>query len=147
MNIFHPISTIMTPNPICVGANETLAVVAKLFESHKIHHLPVVGEGKLVGMVSKSDFLFFKRGFGSNETEKLEEEVRLNNYVAKDIMTKGLAKLNPDDKINVALEVFKINMFHGLPVVEGERIVGIVTTYDIINRISVDQVATANYDE
>lgn len=146
MNILNSVSSIMTKNPICIGMNETLAVAERLFKDNKIHHLPVLAEGKLVGMVSKSDFLFFRHGF-TNEKDKLEDEVRLNNYTAKDIMTKKLAKLDPDDKINVALEVFKENLFHAIPVVENERIVGIVTTFDIIKRLAIDEGATASYED
>ncbi len=147
MNILSPVSSIMTQNPICIGLNESLAVADKLFKENKIHHLPVIAEGKLVGMISKSDFLFFRRGFTTNSNEKLEEDVRLNNYTAKEIMTKKLAKLDPSDKINVALEVFKENLFHAIPVVENERIVGIVTTFDIINRLAIDSEATASYEK
>jgi acetoin utilization protein AcuB len=146
MNILNPVSSIMTPDPICLGANEPLIVADKLFKQHKIHHLPVESEGKLVGMLSKSDFLFFRRGFTSDDQEKLEDEVRLNNYTAKDIMTTRLAKLDPDDKINVALEVFKENIFHAIPIVKNDRIVGILTTFDIINRLAVDSVAIAEYE-
>ncbi|MBK8669766.1 MAG: CBS domain-containing protein [Saprospiraceae bacterium] len=80
------------------------------------------------------------------EVEKLEDDVRLNNYTAKDIMTKKLAKMDPDDKINIALEVFKENLFHAIPVVKDEKIVGIVTTFDIINRLALDSGATATYE-
>ena len=144
MNLFNPISSIMTKNPICIGANETLAVAEKMFREHKIHHLPVLAEGKLVGMVSKSDFLFFRHGFAKNE-EKLEDEVRLNNYTARDIMTKKLGKMEPTEKINVALEVFRENLFHAIPIVEGDTIVGIVTTFDIIDHLAKDASATASY--
>ncbi len=146
MNILNPVSTIMTPNPYCIGVNETLAVADKLFKEHRIHHIPVIAEGVLVGMISKADFLFFRRGFSNSDVEKLEDDVRLNNYTAKDIMTTKLAKLDPDDKINVALEVFKVNLFHAIPVVKDNVIVGIVTTFDIINRLATDASAVASYD-
>ncbi|MBK9734563.1 MAG: CBS domain-containing protein [Saprospiraceae bacterium] len=146
MNILHPVSSIMTPNPICIGANESLAVAAKLFKDNKIHHLPVLAEGDLVGIISKSDFLFFRRGFTNNEGEKIEEDVRLNNYLAKDIMTTKLGKLESTDRINVALEVFNENLFHAIPVVEGKRIVGIITTFDIIKRLAIDAESHASYD-
>jgi len=146
MNILNSVSSIMTHNPITIGAHESLAVAAKLFEGNRIHHLPVLAEGRLVGMISKSDFLLFKRGFTNNENEKMEEEVRMNNYLAKDIMTTKLAKLEPEDKINVALEVFKENLFHAIPIIEGDRIVGIVTTYDIIKRLAIDNESHASYD-
>jgi acetoin utilization protein AcuB len=106
----------------------------------------VISEGELVGMLSKSDFYLFKRGFTMNESERIEEEVRLNNYCAKDIMTKKLAKLNPDDKINVALEVFNENLFHAIPIVEGNNIVGLVTTFDIIRKLAIDATSYAAYD-
>ncbi|MBK7635113.1 MAG: CBS domain-containing protein [Saprospiraceae bacterium] len=145
MNLLNSVSSIMTPNPICVNSKDTLTVVDKLLKEHRIHHLPVISDGKLVGMVSKSDFLFFRRGF-SDENSKLEDEVRMNNFTVKDIMTKRLAKLEPTDKINVALEVFKENLFHALPVVEGDKIVGIVSTFDIIKRLAIDAEATAAYE-
>lgn len=145
MNILDPVSVIMTPDPITVDATDSLAVVSKIFSTHKIHHIPVTENGELVGIISKSDFLFFKRGFSDSEADKAMEEVRMNNYSAKEIMTKKLAKLEPEDKINVAIEVFKENLFHGIPVVEGKKIVGIVTTYDIIKRLAVDNEAYADY--
>ncbi|MFN8339919.1 MAG: CBS domain-containing protein [Saprospiraceae bacterium] len=145
MNLFDPISAIMTPNPICIGINDPLAIADKLFKENRIHHLPVIAEGKLVGMISKSDFSFFRRGFSADHIDKVGDEVRLNNYTSKDIMTVGLAKLDPDDKINVALEVFKENLFHALPVVKDGRIVGIVTTLDIIKNLAKDEGATSSY--
>lgn len=146
MNLFNSISTIMTPNPICIGENESLVVVDKLFKEHKIHHIPVIAEGKLVGMLSKSDFLFFRRGFLTDHREKLEDEVRLNNYTAKDIMTTKLAKMEPDEKINVALEVFRENLFHAIPVVKDDRIVGIVTTFDFILHLANEGKVVSEYE-
>ena len=145
MNLLNSISSIMTPNPICVDIHDTLTIVDRLFKENHIHHLPVISSGKLVGMLSKSDFLFFRHGF-SDEQSKLEDEVRMNNFLAKDIMTKRLAKLEPSDKINVALEVFKENLFHALPIVENDKIIGIVSTFDIIRKLAIDSEATASYD-
>lgn len=145
MNILDPISVIMTQNPVTVAVDDSLSVVAKIFGTHKIHHIPVVENGVLAGMISKSDFLFFKRGFSDSESDKSLEEVRMNNYTAKDIMTRKLAKLEPGDKINVAIEVFKENLFHGIPVVENNKVVGIVTTYDIIKQLATDSNVYAEY--
>jgi len=59
----------------------------------------------------------------------------LERAKAKDIMVRGLGKLEPDDRINVALEVFSRNWFHALPVVADGELVGIVTTQDVIRAI------------
>lgn len=145
MNLLDPVSKIMTPNPICVNSKEPLSEIEKIFSTHRIHHLPVVDDGKLVGIVSKSDFLFFRKGFSNDENEKLKDKIRLNNYTTGDIMTTGLAKMEPEEKINVALEVFKENIFHAIPIVEGDKIVGILTTYDIIKELAVNEGAKMEY--
>jgi acetoin utilization protein AcuB len=54
----------------------------------------------------------------------------------KEIMVKRLGKVAPDDRINVALEVFMINRFHALPVVEDGELVGILTPFDIMAALS-----------
>lgn len=145
MNLLDPISKIMTKDLICINEDDTLSVVKSIFQKHRIHHLPVLKEGLLVGLLSKSDFSFFKKGFNESAIDKIMEEVRLNNYTAKDIMTTKLAKLAQDDKINVALEVFKENLFHAIPIVENEHIIGIITTYDIIKALADDREAVAVY--
>ena len=147
MNLLAPVSTIMTTNPIILSPNDPLIKVKSVFEKKNIHHIPVVDEGNLVGIISKADFLFFKRGFNNTNVIQKMEEIRLNNYLVKDIMTTGLAKLQPTDKINVALDIFNKNIFHAIPVVEDGRIVGILTTHDIIKRLAEDKQVTRDYNK
>lgn len=144
MNLLQPISGIMKTDLITVGPEDPLVKIRDIFEKNKIHHLPVIDEGKLVGMISKSDFLFFRKGFQKSKTDEEVESFRLKTHRAKEIMTTGLAKLSPDDRINVALEVFKENLFHALPVVENGHLRGIVTTLDIIQHLA-DEETTAEY--
>jgi acetoin utilization protein AcuB len=61
-------------------------------------------------------------------------------------MTEGVAKLEPYQRVNVALDLFKMNLFHALPVVENDRIIGIVTTFDIIKHLAEDNVAVNTYE-
>jgi acetoin utilization protein AcuB len=146
MNILAPVSSIMTADPIAVDNNDSLRVVDQIFKENRIHHVPVTENGELTGIISKSDFLFFKRGFTTDSLNKELEEVRMNSYKAGDIMTKGLAKMEPNEKINVALEIFKENLFHAIPIVEGKKLVGILTTYDIIKHLADDKGAIASYN-
>jgi len=145
MNILQPVSEIMTKNLTVLSPNASIADAAEIFKTKKMHHIPIVVDGNLVGIVSKSDYLFFRRGFLDNKADEQIEEIRMNNYEVGYIMTKGIAKVEPDTRINVALEIFKENIFHAIPVVEGERLVGIVTTYDIINQLALDNGAIAEY--
>ena len=139
MNLLAPVSDLMTTKLITVNPSDKLEVVKKAFDENKIHHLPVVRYKEIVGMISKTDLLFFLKGLSHNKYEDVLNVVRLRNYCAEDIMTKGLAKLESTDRINVALEVFKENLFHALPVVDDNELVGIVTTYDVINKLSMEK--------
>ena len=72
--------------------------------------------------------------------QDLLNEVRLKNYCAEDIMTSGIAKLTSTDRIAVALEIFKENLFHAIPIVDENELVGIITTYDIIKALAEKKV-------
>ena len=127
----------MTSELITIEPTDKLVVVKDIFDRHRIHHIPVVDEEeRLVGLISKSDFRHFIRGMQRSEYDNLLEHSRLNNYTAADIMTRGLAKLEPDDRINVALEIFRENLFHAIPIVRQERLVGILTSFDIIDALA-----------
>ncbi len=133
MNAYAPISTIMVTDLVTVNPDENLLAVKKIFDNHAFHHLPVVRFRKIVGIVSKTDFNHFTGGInhaGERENTKLLERTKV-----EDIMTRGLGKLEPDDRINVALEIFSKNWFHALPVVENDELIGIVTTQDVIKAI------------
>ena len=146
MNIFNPVSEIMTKNLVTLSPEASIADAAKLFNNNRIHHIPICEGNKMVGIVSKSDFLFFRRGFLDTKQDEKIEEIRMNNYQVSYIMTKGIAKLAPASRINVALELFKENIFHAIPIVdEDEKLVGIITTYDIIKHLAKDKVAFAQY--
>lgn len=140
MNILAPVSTIMTTDLLTVNPKDPLKAVKDIFDRHRIHHLPVVRFKKVVGIISKSDLLYFLRGMHKDGSTKIFNDISLNNYFAEDIMTTGIAKLEPDDRINVALEVFKENLFHAIPVVDNDELVGIVTTYDIISTLAEEKV-------
>lgn len=139
MDLLAPVSTIMSGDLISVGPEDTIKRVEQLFKEHRIHHLPVTVDGALVGIVSKSDYLFFKRGFNDETTDNRIDDFRLKTRKVKDIMTKGIARLEPSDRIGVAVEVFKENLFHAIPVVENDKLVGMVTTFDIIRKLSEDK--------
>ena len=52
-----PVASVMTPSPITLEADSTAYTAALVMMQNNIHHLPVVDNGKLLGMVSRSDFM------------------------------------------------------------------------------------------
>jgi len=143
LNLQSPVEDIMSSDLITVNESDSLAKVQEIFNSHRIHHILVVDSEKLVGIVSKSDFLFFQRGF--NPEEEKYDAYRLKTHFVSEIMTKGIAKMDVGDKICIALAIFKENLFHAIPITSNDRLVGIVTTYDIIEALASSKGAISQY--
>lgn len=145
MNLLAPVSTIMTKDLIVLPPSATMAEAGEIFRQHRIHHIPVVYAGELVGILSKTDYLHFEFPHVENDEEKKREEARMNNVKVNEHMTKGIAKVDPTTRINVVLELFKENIFHAIPVVDHARLVGIISPLDVIKHLDADQSATAEY--
>lgn len=145
MNLLAPISSIMTTRMITVKPSDTMKKVEEIFRQNRIHHIPVLEDGELVGIVSKSDYLFFKRGFVDQNTDARLDLFRLKIWKVGKVMTTKLAKMDVNDRVNVALEVFRVNRFHAILVTDEDRLVGIVTTHDIIENLARAKMAVSAY--
>ena len=75
-----PIGKIMTPNPISIDADDLAYEAALTMMQNKIHHLPVMADGKLIGMVSRSDFMRIET----------EHPLYLVNDIAKQTTVQGI---------------------------------------------------------
>ncbi|MBX2893616.1 MAG: CBS domain-containing protein [Saprospiraceae bacterium] len=143
MNVFAPISSLMTDykHLVTVSPEDTLEKVKEIFDAHKFHHIPVVNFREIVGIISKVDFEHFLGGatlYGENNVVSTQ---RLREARVHQIMTKHLGKVEPDDRINVALEIFTLNRFHALPVVKDGELVGIITPFDILKKLAEEKPA------
>jgi acetoin utilization protein AcuB len=147
MNVLQPVSTIMSSDLKTANPTDKLEVIKKIFDENNIHHIPVVRHMEIIGIISKSDFLHYLHGFRYNSSDDILEASRLSAWKAEDIMTKKLAKVEKTDPIRTALQVFKLNRFHAIPVVDKGKLVGIVTTYDIINAIASEPIELSNYQD
>lgn len=142
MNTFVTISTLMTDykHLVTVGPEDTLLRVQEIFNANKFHHIPVVRFREIVGLISKSDFQQFMGAASLFQEDAIAHESRLKLTRAKDIMTTGLGKVEPSDRLNVALEIFCGNWFHALPVVDNDELVGILTPYDILKALAEQKI-------
>ncbi len=145
MNLVAPVSSIMTKSLFTVSPDDPMRIVKDIFDNNKIHHIPVVRLKKIVGIISKSDFLSYYTGLSRHFEDRFINETLLQLHKAEEIMTHKIAKVDPDDHIAVAVEVFKENILHALPVVENGELVGIVTVHDIIKMISKDKISDLDY--
>lgn len=133
MNPLTRVSALMSTHLVTVMPSTTLEEARDLFTKHNIHHLPVVSsDGKLEGILSHSDFVKLTYEFAT---------------LASEIMTRKLAKLEADDSVRTAANLFLINRFHALPVVDGDRIIGILTVHDLIKLMDAETVTLEDYSK
>lgn len=115
------IQTIMTPNPQFVYHNSSLTEIFDIMLNKNIHNLPVLKGEELVGIVSSYDLAGL-----------MAKHQNLDKLTAKDVMNPRILRLSPDDKIGTAAELLLDRRFKALPVVSYGRLVGIVTSYDVL---------------
>lgn len=126
-----PVATIMTANPISVNLSNDLNDVVEIFEEKKIRHLPVVSGEQLIGMISKTDIdrISYIYRFGQEEASRVfNASLKLDQ-----VMSKQLETIQADDQIKEAAELLAKGEYHALPVMEGQKLKGIVTSTDVIN--------------
>ncbi|MCB0556866.1 MAG: CBS domain-containing protein [Phaeodactylibacter sp.] len=138
MDLNASVSTIMTTDVKIAGPDDATSVLDELFRQHRIHHVPIVEEeGTVLGIVSKSDFLYLLRSFGAHESDRFREAAKLRAFKVKEIMVKQVETIHEDEPIKKAVALFSQNRFRCLPVVNAEdHLVGIITTQDIIQMVN-----------
>ena len=120
-------------NLITVTPDKNLQEIKSLIESNNFHHLPVVDRGeKLVGIISREDFFKVAYVLSLNTTGRTYSEKEYTRLTAKDLMTAYPMTLDPDDTIGLAADIFLANKFHALPIVEDDRLIGLITSHDLL---------------
>lgn len=127
MNTETPISEIMTKDVICVQAEDSVLKVEEIFSCNPIHHIMVVEDGELVGVVSKTDMMLLYKEYAYTA-----EKLNASGMLIEDIMTPDPLSLEIDDTIGLAADIIMANKFHSIPVVDDGKLVGIVTNHDLV---------------
>jgi acetoin utilization protein AcuB len=146
MNVLTPVSKIMTRHLEIVLPSDPLSKVKELFDTHRFHHVPVVDYKKIVGIISRSDFQAYYSTLDKHFESRFINDILLKHHKAEEIMSTKLAKVNPDDRMNVVVEIFKDNIIHALPVVnDDDELVGIITTHDLIQQLAKEKISDLDY--
>jgi len=127
------IKTIMTPQPLTVEFSRDVLSAQAIFRKHRFRHLPVVRHGELVGMLSKTDVdrLSFSYTM-SDDDDSFDNAVE--SLKVSQLMFPHPRTVRENDAIFIAASILAKEESHALPVLsdDGERLVGIVTTADVI---------------
>lgn len=123
---------LMTENVFSVNADEDLARLSDLMEDIHVRHMPVKDkEGRLVGLVSQRDLLRSAL-YTSKDLPLTEQRELLRRMTVGEIMTADPETAEMDDDIEEAGRVMLDNKLGCLPVVEGGKLVGILTEADFV---------------
>ena len=128
-----PISEIMTKKVITLSHADDLETAEKLFKTKNIRHIPVVSGENIAGMLSYTDLLRISFADAIDEDESYVDAVVYNMFTIEQVMAKNLISVSPQTTIKEVAEILSKREFHALPVVENDKLVGIVTTTDLIN--------------
>ncbi|NAS31856.1 CBS domain-containing protein [Flavobacteriaceae bacterium R38] len=128
-----PVSAIMSTNLVTLNHTDDLVTAEKLFKEHKIRHIPVVSGDVIKGILSYTDLLRISFADAVDEDESEVDTIVYNMFTIEQVMVKNVLSVASDTTIKEVAEILAQQEFHALPVVDNGKLVGIVTTTDLIN--------------
>ena len=128
------VKEIMCKNLISVSPSERIVHARRqMIESH-IGRLPVVDDETLVGMVTSKDLMRAFIEFRKSVPEKYQKS-QIKDLLVEDIMSSNPVSVSKDMSITEISNIIMETGFNGLPVVENDKLVGIITQTDILRLI------------
>lgn len=132
------LGTLVTYNPWTVGPTALLEEVAARLDELHVHHVTVVdADRRIVGMLSETDLLRARQtrravlvGSGLSDTDDAPL------VFARDVMTRQVLAVAPNAEFVEALQLLLERQIHALPVVESDRLVGVITSRDFLREFS-----------
>lgn len=133
------VQNIMSTRLVTVEMDDKLKVVKEIFDTMNIHHVLVVDEGKLIGVVSDRDLLRALSPFLDSVVEAERDVATLNRRVHQ-IMTRHPITLGPQASLADAATLFLTQNISCIPIVDTEfRPAGILSWRDVIRSLSPPQ--------
>jgi CBS domain-containing protein len=142
------VKDVMTPNVICIGADEPILKAARLMLQNRISGLPVVDkDGELVGMVTEGDFL--RRGELGTQRQRpkwlefivgpgklAQEYTHSSGRKVEEIMTPDPWTISEDKTLEAVVDTMERHHVKRLPVTRGGRMVGIVSRANLMHALA-----------
>ena len=126
------IKDVMTTELITINETSSLESARQIFEKNKIRHIIVLKKDKLVGILSNHDLLRVSFGDTYGDDQATVDDAIVNMLTIKDVMRHDPIFITPDSSIEDAIFVLLNRRFHSLPVIDNNKVVGIVTTTDFL---------------
>lgn len=131
--IYYRVAHAMTPDPLTIAPTATLADAERLFEQHDFNGLPVTaGDARLLGFLTKLDLL---RAFIFTSQAVMPHYDEIMQRPVAGLMTRAPRSVAPDTPLTRVLEVLVDKHFKSFPVVDGDRLVGIIAREDVLRAL------------
>lgn len=126
------VSDFMSTELITLSPETPIFDAIDLMKKHDIHRLPVLEQGKLVGLITEG---IIQEAMPSKATSLSVYEVNylLNKTTVRDVMIKKVETIAPDALLEDAISIMRSNNIGVLPVIDGEELKGIITNNDIFD--------------
>lgn len=126
------VSELMTPHPITIAHNQTVGKAIEMMTRRDIRRLPVIKDGKLVGIISDRDL----RQMGGRSSLKLPKSDQDDAYLqlpVEEAMTLNVITIREHQTVQEAITLMLKNKISGLPVVDREgALAGILSEQDVL---------------
>ncbi len=132
------VKDLMTPNPITVDPDTPLSQVMQLMQKEEFRQVPVVEEGKLVGIITDRD-IRLAVNLSPDQQEHEEQKKKLATLITKEFMTPDPVTVPMDLPAYRAAEMLRLYKFGALIVVENDEIVGIISVTDFLKSFTNQQ--------
>jgi CBS domain-containing protein len=127
------VKELMVEEVTTLELNEELSLADDIMKLGRIRHLPVVDDGALVGIISQRDLykasLASAMGFGEKAKRDFLKSLKVKEIIINDVIT-----ISPEADIKEAGKIMLDKKIGCLPVVEGSKLVGLITETDILRQ-------------
>ena len=128
------VSDWMSAGVLAVEPFDSIAVARQLMAKHRINQLPVVEGEKLLGIVTDRDIRdAYPTSILINRTEEIDRFAE--KYTVEEAMSYNVLTVKPNTPLQTAVRLLRRHRVGALPVVEKEKLVGIITRSDVLDFI------------
>ena len=115
------VNEIMNKEPITISPETRVGQALKLMQQHQIRHLPVIKEDFMVGWIS------------ARTLREVLLASMLEIITVGDVMVEAPISVTPDTSVEEAARLVHEHRIGGMPVLEGEKLVGVITVNDLLS--------------
>lgn len=119
------VSDVMTGSVEIIGVNDTVEAAAEKMERHSIGALPVCDGNRLVGILTDRDITVRATAKGLGPSTAV-----------RDVMSSDVLSCKPGDEVEMVSAMMEARAVRRLPVLEGEKLVGLISYDDLAARLS-----------